>query len=156
MRKIALPFDWLRSNDINDIISNIDNKFQYFFNDIEVSINDSDKFLSIDDNWLESNLINKYKIKNKYFIFPHDKIDDFKDKYTRRINRFYEILNNDKIKKVFIRISKKDEKKDIIKLEETLKKFNNNFIVKNYKYDKKMIFSSWQKNELNWNNIIFN
>jgi hypothetical protein len=64
---------------------------------------------------------------------------------------YYEILSNDKIKKIFVRLSKKDETDEINKLEKVLQIFSNNHKIINYIYDKKI--KSWQKDELNWQQI---
>ena len=85
------------------------------------------------------------------FLHDNNHIQEFIIKYNRRIDRFYEILSNDKIKKIFVRLSKKDETDEINKLEQVLQLFSNNFKINNYVYDKKI--KSWQKDELNWQQI---
>ena len=152
LRKMSFPFDWVRTNNLCDITELIKNKFQFFFDDLQIIDNDGD-FPIINDFWDYTQEINSKKIKNKYFVFLHDNnhIQEFIIKYTRRIDRFYEILSDDKIKKIFVRLSKKNETDEIIKLEKVLQIFSNNHKIINYIYDKKI--KSWQKDELNWQQI---
>jgi len=149
---MSFPFDWVRTNNLCDITELIKNKFQFFFDDLQIIDNDGD-FLIINEFWDDKKEHNNKKIKNKYFVFLHDNnhIQEFIIKYTRRIDRFYEILSDDKIKKIFVRLSKKNETDEIIKLEKVLQIFSNNHKIINYIYDKKI--KSWQKDELNWQQI---
>jgi hypothetical protein len=165
-RKNAYPFDWIKLNNINDLIDILSNNFKYLLNKEFMEIKEeSDKFPYLEDNWsdiLSKNIIIKH---TKYsIVFPHEiksnnntnnnidkQIDNLIEKYNRRIIRFLEILKNDSIKKIFIRISNKNE--DLIKLNIVLSKICNNYEIKLIKINKKIKFSSWKKEELNWNDI---
>jgi hypothetical protein len=164
LRINAYPFDWIKINNINDLINILSNDFKFFtdMNYIEI-LNESDKFPYLDDKWtsvLSKNVILK---NTKYNItFPHEiKIDDqtsvdikiknFIDKYDRRINKFISILKNDSIKKVFIRITNKKE--ELENLNDILSKICLNYELKIIIINKKNKFLSWKKEELNWENI---
>ncbi len=164
LRINAYPFDWIKINNINDLINILSNDFKFFtdMNYIEI-LNESDKFPYLDDKWtsvLSKNVILK---NTKYNItFPHEiKIDDqtsvdikiknFIDKYDRRINKFISILKNDSIKKVFIRITNKKE--ELENLNDILSKICLNYELKIIIINKKKKFLSWKKEELNWENI---
>ena len=117
-------------------------------------------FPSVDENWDDNITSSKTKIINSKYscVLPHENlslentIDMIKEKYDRRIKRFYEILSNNSIKKIFIRLTNKDE--DIKDLERVISIYSNNFEIRNIYYDKKTKFSSWKKEELEWENIL--
>jgi hypothetical protein len=148
LRQYAFPFDWVKS-DIFNIIKVIETKFHFFFNSVKIVEIENLKFPVIDEDW-EENIMNTYKIETDCFVFQHDKIEDFKEKYERRIKRFYEILEDDTIKKIFIRVSKKDETKEIIELNSVIKKICNNFVIKTCIYKEK---DSWKKEKLDWKKL---
>ena len=162
LRKNAYPFDWIRLNNLDDLINILSNDFNDFIDRELLNINElSDKFPCLEDDWsdeISKNIIIKH---NKYsVIFPHEiksdkdivnEIDNFIKKYERRINRFRRIILDKDIKKVFVRISNKTE--DISKLDNFLKTKCDNYEIKFIKLDKKNKFSSWKKEELDWNKI---
>jgi hypothetical protein len=161
-RKNAYPFDWIKFNNINDLIDILSNNFKYFLDKQFFEIKEeSDKFPYIDENWSDISSKNIIIKHTKYLItFPHEvksdnniseQINNFIEKYNRRIIRLINILKNDSIKKVFIRITFKNE--DFEKLNNILSKICNNYEIKLIKINKKNKFSSWKKEELNWNNI---
>ena len=156
------PFDWIRINNIYDLEEIIETKFQFFINfDLFNFDKESDKFPYFEDNWIDdtsSNIIIKHKKYN--IVFPHDvskkdkdiSLVKMMDGYKRRIERFYETLNDKNIKKVFIRLTHKNE--DITKLNILLSQITCNYEIKLIKIDKTIKYESWKKDEINWKDII--
>ena len=138
LRKVSLPFDWIRCNELKYITYCIGNKFQI-----------------IHEDWSDTQGTSKCTIKNTdyNFVFPHDDIDDFIPKYKRRIERFYDILKNDKIKKIFIRLSKKDETKELLELTQLLNIYTKNYDIFTHVYDKHKKYETWKKDEIDWSFI---
>ncbi len=165
LRHYAFPFDWIKSNNIDDIIYLLNNNFQFFAEKEHFKIvKNSDKFPLLDEKWddnINNNIIIKHQLYN--FTFPHEinyindkneinnQIENMCAKYKKRIKRFYDILKDDGIKKKFIRITHKKEIPDLF--EKCIGKICNNFEVQIIFIDKKTKFSSWKKDELDWNNI---
>lgn len=154
----------------------LNNNFQFFTDDNyiqKINIDHLGKFPLINEDWpLEINCINNNYSKNNIIVentfynikFYHDFNEDltlnfeeqiklFHLKYLRRIQRFQEICCDKNIKKIFVRICKNIKEKEI--LEEVLKKYcqNNNLELKIIIIDNKQKFSSWKKDEINWNNF---
>lgn len=157
LRKNAYPFDWIRTNNLDDIINILQNNFQFFLDVDKYSV--SDKFPCMyDDDWNDDESKNYILKNNKYsIIYPHEiKYDDiydvhlesFKKKYQRRIERFSSVIGDEHIKKIFIRISNKDENYDLLK--KVLDEICVNYELRIIKIDKKTKFSSWKKDELDW------
>jgi hypothetical protein len=40
LRKMSFPFDWVRTNNLDNITELIQNKFQFFFDDLQIIDND--------------------------------------------------------------------------------------------------------------------
>ena len=120
---VAYPFDWIKCDKIDMICDTLGNKFSNFFVDIKAT-KQGDNFAYFDGNFdekIKSNI--KIKLKNG-MIFPHEAIleefnfDKYKEKYTRRIERFYKVCSDKNIKKIFIRTDNKkitEEDKKILK-----------------------------------------
>jgi Zn-finger protein len=161
-RHNSYPFDWIRWNNISGIVDCIENKCQFLFDTDYITFDNNykDMFPSVNENWNDNITSSKTKIINSKYscILPHENlslentIDMIKEKYDRRIKRFYEILSKDSIKKIFIRLTNKDE--DIKDLERVISVYSNNFEIRNIYYDKKTKYSSWKKEELDWENIL--
>lgn len=108
LKKESLPFDWIRCNSIFNVLNLIKNNFEGFFEDLTHVKDSSSKFpfISDDDQQFDNIKEMETKIyKSKHIGFFHDfkdgiSIDDVKEKYNRRIKRFYEKIRN---KSVFIR-----------------------------------------------------
>lgn len=121
LKKESLPFDWIRSNSVSYVLSLIQNNFDGFFDDLE-HVKDDERFPFIEDNeeGLNHNFDaipdKKTKIyKTKYLGFFHDfkdgvSLDEIKEKYDRRIKRFYNVIKN---KCIFIRDDVKFKESDI-------------------------------------------
>lgn len=158
LRTLAYPFDWIRTNNLKDIVNIIDSMFQYFVDPAYLEVKEeSSKFPLIGDDWnddMSENIVLKHKMYN--VVFPHDLKKDgdmtlIKNKYNRRIERFYDVIKNENVKKIFIRVSNKCESSEEIK--NTLERYATNFEIKIITLDKKTKFSSWKKNELDWPKI---
>ena len=111
LKKESLPFDWIRCNSIINVLDLIKNNFQGFFDDLAYVRNDEKfPYISEDDSSISEKFDNlkdmETKIyKSKHIGFFHDfkdgvSIDEVKEKYDRRIKRFYEKIKN---KSTFIR-----------------------------------------------------
>jgi len=162
LRHMSFPFDWVKTNNLIDILALLNNNFQFLTDPAYLEIvRESDKFPLLEENWIDAssrNLVLKHKKYN--ILFPHEikYTDDTKiidqqifnmcEKYNRRIARFLEILKDREIKKIFIRITDKKEIPEL--LLNTLRNITNNFELKFIKLDKTMKFSCWKKNEYNW------
>lgn len=154
----SFPFDWNSTNKIEMILETLNNKFSNFF---EYEIKDQSS------NFDNSNINVKSLIRlitvNK-IIFPHESVGDvldkelFKEKYTRRIKRFEDIVKNENIFKIFIRTDNKkltDDKKD--KLIESLDRFGaKNYEIKFISYDSYPVCGEfdWKRLYINWFDVI--
>jgi hypothetical protein len=97
-------------------------------------------------------------------IFPHESVGDvldetlFREKYTRRIKRFEDIVCNELIHKIFIRADNKsltDDKKD--KLIESLDRFGaKNYEIKFISYDSYPVCGAfdWKRSYIDWRDLI--
>ena len=95
IRKFALPFDWVRIANLSDITRIINNKFDQYIESCVKTVEVSSKFPIFDDDFNNSLIKNNCVMRNKYGVkFYHDDFaENCVDKYKRRINRFFEILN---------------------------------------------------------------
>jgi len=140
------------------IIESLDNNFSNFF-DYEIK-GQSSHFDNFEKD-VKSNL--KLITKNK-IIFPHeadgDKLDEtlFREKYTRRIKRFEDIVCNELIHKIFIRADNKsltDDKQR--KLYESLDRFGaKNYEIKFISYNDYPVSGTfnWKRLFINWLDIL--
>ena len=136
----------------------LDNKFSNFFEDI-IQIKQNDNFMNFDEN-IESTI--KIKLKNG-ILLPHEAIleefnfDKYKEKYMRRINRFYNICIDKSIRKIFIRAdNKKISEKDKKELESSLDKYgcvNYDIIYVNYSDYVLIGEFTWQREYIDWTKI---
>lgn len=134
VKKETYPFDWIRSDTIDNISDAINCDFEGFIDNLD-KITESDKFpVSNDDNFPDKNGKTKSVImKNKYGMkFYHDfhqetNISDVKLKYERRIMRLIELIKSEK-NICFVRDELKPGKITLIQINtfiETIKKINN-------------------------------
>jgi hypothetical protein len=153
----AYPFDWAKCNKISMVIDTIECNFSNFF-DYTLKEKDGDNFLNFETE-NKSNI--HIKLSNN-IILPHEAdgkiLDEFqyKIKYMRRINRFNEIIQNEKIKKIFIRadekILKNSDKERLIKILKN--KGCVNFEIKFISYDSyKTDDFTWQRDYIDWSKI---
>ena len=113
----AYPFDWQRTDDLDNISDAIENKFDGYISSV-IKKNDSNKFpYMTDDVFPQTNnsTIKSIIMQNKYGIkFYHDfssdiSVDDVNQKYQRRIIRFYDTIKSTN-KVFFIRDELKPKK----------------------------------------------
>ena len=163
MRVTAFPFDWCRMNSLDDLSSIIKTKFQFFFDkDHIVMDREATNFPFIEDNWIDelsTNIVLKHTLYG--ITFPHDmkknvekdvekdvEFDTIIEKYKRRILRFDEVCKNDKIKKVFIRVTAKKECVDDIDV--IFREYAVNYKIRLMYFDKKTKYETWKKDEYDW------
>ena len=172
LRNAAYPFDWLRICNLNNVIKLLENKFKDF-----LELEDM-KFIEFSDRFLVDGNSGSYIYKNKYCGFYHDfsekiyesNYNSFRDKYNRRINRLFQLLNsNNEI--IFIREELREIKiSKFYKLIDTIKKINPklNFKIIVITNDKKCEnldvnhvsffyinenITHWSRPEINWDNL---
>lgn len=156
---LAYPFDWIKCDKLLMICNTLDNRFSNFFEDI-TQIKQSDNFMNFDEK-IKSNI--KIKLKNG-MIFPHEAIleefnfDKYKEKYTRRIERFYNVCTNKNIKKIFIRAdNKKITEENKIKLRLSLDNYgcvNYDIIFINYNDYPIVGEFTWQREYIDWTKLL--
>lgn len=142
----TLPFDWMRIDKLENIISIIKMGFNDFARfDSYIIKQQSLEFDYFDTN-ASSNVKSQFKMTHKTykFILPHEYQDNYIDKmefeakYDRRIKRFLDIGRNPKIHKVFVRLGTLKEQKLINQLEEALNKLD----IMNYQI-KYLVLEEW-------------
>ena len=131
LRNKALPFDWIRVQNFKNINLMIETDFEYLW-DINNFLfqKDSNNFFLIDDklNFIKESVEiyqNKNYNANFYHDFPKkylfkDSFIIFKEKYQRRVNRFYDIIKKEN-SIIFIR---EQIKPNLIKVEDLDKFYN--------------------------------
>ena len=105
----SMPFDWIFMNKIKSLKNILENDFEDFYN---LSLFDKIPTKGIFSNFDKTNTNSQVKLKHiRYnFIAPHEycnydlNIDEFKNKYERRITRFRDISRKENIKKIYIRL----------------------------------------------------
>ena len=135
LRRYALPFDWLKIKRLSDITKIINNNFSDFTDFRKDGTSTCFPYLNT-DNFDSDGLKQTFKAVNSYGVISYhdftsnidfeEQISNIKEKYNRRINRFYEIIRSNK-KIVFIRDEgnpKQSMNNDIIEFIGTIKKIN--------------------------------
>ena len=145
----TMPFDWMKITNLDKLCAILDNDFANFadFSKYEVKavnevkeVNEQSAVFDFIDNCdSEEKIKSLVKLTHREYGFtlPHeaqlDKIDisKFEEKYSRRIERFRQIVRNPEIQKIFIRLGNTKEQKKINLgyLENTLSRYG----CKNYK-----------------------
>lgn len=137
LRNCAFPFDWTRTPSFSKVNTIISNNFEDFTTVKLGNVTTSFPYLETDN--FTFNNIETITATNKYGVkFFHDikskrtsnDIEEFKEKYDRRIRRFYETIKNNKVH--FIRDEAKcypNLKKDIIDFTNIISKFCDNYIL---------------------------
>ena len=139
----TMPFDWMKITNLDKLCAILDNYFANFadFSKYEVKeVNEQSAVFDFIDNCdSEEKIKSLVKLTHREYGFtlPHeaqlDKIDisKFEEKYSRRIERFRQIVRNPEIQKIFIRLGNTKEQKKINLgyLENTLSRYG----CKNYK-----------------------
>lgn len=130
LRNMALPFDWIRTNNINQLTKCLEDSFEKFC-DFKSFGNKKDFTLQETDDFIDDSTLGTLNVKNGYNMsFLHDfRIDldnssDIIKKYQKRIERFYQIIvgsdNNTKI--IFVRYDLSYNKDNILNLLDALNK----------------------------------
>lgn len=144
----TMPFDWMRIDNLQNVISILEAGFSEFAKFESYNI----KQQSIAFDYFDSNSEDCVSIKSqcrmvhtKYkFILPHEYQDlmintgSFQEKYSRRISRFLEIGRNQKVYKVFVRLGHTKELELIENLQSALDKLG----IVNYEI-KYIILEEW-------------
>lgn len=167
----SLPFDWIRVDNLGNIVEILENKFDGFADiDMMEIKKQNDTFINFDCEKSDcENIKSLCKLKhNKYkFIMPHEFINmdldiiNFKNKYDRRIKRFNNICFDEKIKKNFIILVNNDKELYKIKLlQETLlayKCINFNIKIINNNNYLHLIDNNftWKRDYIPWETILF-
>jgi hypothetical protein len=186
----TMPFDWMKITNIDNLISILDNDFQGFVNFSKYELKEQNAvydFMDDDDKTTIKSLVKL--IHQEYnFTLPHESrlqdlslsylqvhelnesckqnnthILEFEKKYSRRIERFRNIVKDDTIQKIFVRLSNKKEYKKINDgiLINALSKYGcKNFQIKfinldDYKalipIDKEF---NWHRDYIDWNKLV--
>jgi hypothetical protein len=165
----TLPFDWMKLDKLEDLLTILDNNFREFakFNSYIVKTQ-SDNFEYADTD-VEKVLSRRKLIHSKYkFILPHEYVNDilnieqFETKYARRIIKFQKLVTDNSIKKIFVRLCCNKELKEVknkMYLEECLFKYgckNFEVVVINYNdYDSFIPMQFvWQRDYIPWKKIL--
>lgn len=126
-KKESLPFDWIRSSNIKDVIYLILNNFHGFLDNISY-VRDDTKFPIIKDSETFDEVTDKetkiYRNEKLNLGFFHDfkegiTLEEVREKYDRRIKRFYETV---KEKCIFIR-------DDIYFHQDNIEDYNNLYMI---------------------------
>ena len=168
LRYCSFPFDWIYLPKILDLINIIKTDFNNFlnldmYNIVKLNMTNfklydpTNQTISTDSTYLFAN----YKLVHKQYklTLPHEinnlktDLDDFINRYQRRIIRFNQLKKSDK-NIVFIRLGSKSDKTYINLLDELLKT--------NFGMNTRLIFidstkyqtSSWHRNEINWQELL--
>jgi hypothetical protein len=175
LRNHAFPFDWLKTPKLSTIIKLLENKFDGLLDKSNFKfVKYSDKFFNSNGN---NQMMALYKNTIYNIIFYHDFIKDsnfddqfiiFKEKYQRRITRFYDILNSNEI--VFIRDDLYD-KININQINHLMKLLRGKLILiihnpNNRKIDIEIdniviyndieVYHDWKRDNLEWKKILKN
>jgi hypothetical protein len=110
-RIFALPFDWVTIPKFSSIIKILENNFNNFLDFKIKKISNSHPYF--EDHFDENGKLSTFIVENEYNItFPHDfiteksfeeQISSVREKYLRRINRFYSLVSDQNNEIIFIR-----------------------------------------------------
>ncbi len=147
-KKESFPFDWILTKNL----AVLEDNFLDFLNIDFLTVKNKVNFCKIDEVFtdVKENMLRIKNIKyNLYFLHDFTSLEDInivKEKYDRRINRFFKIMQDENIEKRLYRISKYDEREYIEKI---LSKF------KNWKlyiklYSELPSCKDWKREEFDW------
>jgi len=139
LRNKAYPFDWIRTKSLKKVIKCLESSFDGFTDLEYLDIKKEFTFQESDDFRLDA-VTGIISAKNKYnMTFLHDfaknNIDDKPkviDKYNRRIEHFYQTINDQSINIVFVRYDTSYNEKnifDLIKILDQISKANYKLLV---------------------------
>jgi hypothetical protein len=153
--------DWCRCK-IIDYIYALETKFQFLCMKEYLTIEKIDYGFFPELNTIDSNMDNlldqskpsKIKIINtKYnFLYPHEPnydtdeeiLDQFIKKYSRRVDRLLQLLDDKSIKKIFVIVSPIYD----LSINQKIIDIGSNIHIKDIVYDKKQKYLDWKKEEL--------
>ena len=167
----SLPFDWMKLDKLQDLLTILDDNFAEFAKfDSYIVKTQSDSFENFDMYSEKEKILSRRKlIHSKYkFTLPHEYINDtlnieqFEDKYARRIDRFQTLVTDKSIKKIFVRLCGNKESKEVknkMLLEECLFRYgckNLEIVVINYNEYDSLIPDEyrWQRDYIPWKKIL--
>lgn len=126
----SMPFDWMKLTNISNLIDILANDFNDFVNiDSYDSKEQHNVFDYIDGNMTGIKSLVKLVHKRYKFTLPHEyseyeiNIIDFVEKYSRRIEKFKDIVKNDFYRKVFVRLGNTKDEKEISNLDKVLHEY---------------------------------
>jgi hypothetical protein len=166
----SMPFDWMRIDNLQDVISLLEARFYEFARiDSYIIKRQSLAFDYFDSRGVDKPIKSECKmIHTKYkFILPHEYqgmiIDsrDFQEKYSRRITRFLEVGRNSKMHKVFVRLGPMQELNFLLNLQGALDKLGIvNYEIKFIKLEERADSIpkdkpfQWQREYIPWEKIL--
>jgi hypothetical protein len=144
----TMPFDWMRIDKLQYVISILEAGFNDFAKFESYTIKQQSLAFDYFDSKDGTTIKSQYRmVHTKYkFILPHEYHDTsiepakFQEKYSRRIARFLEIGRNSALRKVFIRLGTVKELELIGKLHATLETLD----IVNYEI-KHIVVEEWEK-----------
>jgi hypothetical protein len=142
----SMPFDWMRIDNLQSVISILDAKFDEFTKFRSYNVKPQSETFEYLDAVGCDNIKSLCRMIHKTykFILPHEyqgtyiEPVKFQDKYARRISRFLEIGRNPALRKVFVRLGTTKEKELIKELHISLDKLG----IVNYEV-KYIILEEW-------------
>ena len=149
-RKFSFPFDWILSRDL----SVLTNDFQDFLDVNFLKIKGKVNFCKVDEDFshLEEEMLRikhvRYDLEFLHDFTNFEDIKIVKEKYDRRIERFYSVMRDEKIEKHLYRISKYDEREEIEKI--FVEKNFVNFQLHIKLYSEFPPCKDWKRLEFNW------
>ncbi len=172
-RNTSLPFDWIKS-DLKGIIKCIQDDFANFLDETNFTMkNTTNTCKIIQDNYSDGKLTNSIRMVNNFYGFHHlhdfklnitrgitENLSNgfriFKEKYTRRIERFREIMLDNSIKKIIVHIGPdKDYKllEELTSLLDSKLYVNYEIIFIKYSEFEKLNTTSWKREEFDWSSV---
>ena len=172
-RNISLPFDWIKC-DLKGIIKCIQDDFSNFLDESNFTMkNTTNTFKIIQDNYSDGKLTNSIRMLNNVYGFHHlhdfklnislgitenlsNGFKFFKEKYTRRIERFRDIMLDNSIKKIIVHIGPDNDYKLLEELNSLLDSksyVNYEIIFIKYSEFEKLNTTSWKREEFNWSDV---
>jgi hypothetical protein len=164
LRHFALPFDWMKINNIETLIEILnDSFFNFLHKDKWLIIQQSPNFNYIDDTIVDDvKSLLKLKHITHSVILPHESINDIIildkvfEKYNRRVDRFNKIIKSNDPKIIYIGADKINDgdKQKIIKCLDNIGCIN--YKIKFIEYQSYPVIGeySWHREWIPWNIVL--